>query len=375
VARRRGFVSLLLLTALACGDPDDSGLSVGSQAGGSNATTDEATTAASTSAGAPTTTGPGDTSTGGVIDDTGSEPGSTAGEADTTAGATVPDTGETTATAESGGCPEGQQGCPCGQNDACGPGLMCAGGVCVELGAVCGDGVVDGGEACDDGPDNADDAACKSDCTLQVCGDGSVGPGETCDDGNQQNGDGCENTCTASRPTGDACGQPGDGVWFQIDYENAFSVSNPDITYSNTPGWGAGEWAPQGMTEPDVVDLFNNISVEEDQIGTVAILGGSAAIRVYFGLAGLSYDYATACVEGRSYSVGSSVTFLVSNPKNDCGNTGMMANDWTVHATGVDVGDCFIGGDDFQAVQIEPMGGSDALSLKRLRVTLHGATY
>ena len=30
---------------------------------------------------------------------------------------------------------------------------------------------------------NADDAACKSDCTLQICGDGFVGPTEACDDG------------------------------------------------------------------------------------------------------------------------------------------------------------------------------------------------
>jgi cysteine-rich repeat protein len=48
---------------------------------------------------------------------------------------------------------------------------------------ACGDGVVDAGEECDDGPANADDAACKSDCTLQACGDGHVGPGEACDDG------------------------------------------------------------------------------------------------------------------------------------------------------------------------------------------------
>jgi hypothetical protein len=52
-----------------------------------------------------------------------------------------------------------------------------------------------------------------------------------------------------------------------------------------------------------------------------------------------------------------------------------MANDWSVHATGVDMDECFLSGDDFQAVQVQPTGGSGALSLKRLRVTLHNAAY
>ena len=68
--------------------------------------------------------------------------------------------------------------------------------------AMCGDGVMDAGEECDNGTDNADSAACKADCTLNVCGDGAMGPGEGCDDGNTQDGDGCSATC-ASESCGD----------------------------------------------------------------------------------------------------------------------------------------------------------------------------
>ena len=62
-------------------------------------------------------------------------------------------------------------------------------------GGVCGDGAVDPGEECDDGPNNGDDQGCKLDCTAQVCGDGALGPGEGCDDGNVQAGDGCDESC------------------------------------------------------------------------------------------------------------------------------------------------------------------------------------
>jgi cysteine-rich repeat protein len=60
---------------------------------------------------------------------------------------------------------------------------------------LCGNGVLDPGEACDDGNlDNSD--ACLNDCTQAVCGDGFVQLGvEECDDGNQQDDDGCTNAC------------------------------------------------------------------------------------------------------------------------------------------------------------------------------------
>lgn len=66
---------------------------------------------------------------------------------------------------------------------------------------VCGNGIVQEGEACDDGPSNSDTTAdaCRTDCTEPVCGDSTTDPGhdESCDDGNSQDLDGCTAACRA----------------------------------------------------------------------------------------------------------------------------------------------------------------------------------
>jgi cysteine-rich repeat protein len=61
---------------------------------------------------------------------------------------------------------------------------------------VCGDGILEGSEVCDDG--NAIDGdGCESDCTVtEICGDGVVDPSEECDDGGTVPGDCCSATCT-----------------------------------------------------------------------------------------------------------------------------------------------------------------------------------
>lgn len=63
--------------------------------------------------------------------------------------------------------------------------------------AICGDGVIEGDEACDDGPSNHLGGACRPGCVLNVCGDGDLGPAEACDDG-VDNGpdDACSSSCT-----------------------------------------------------------------------------------------------------------------------------------------------------------------------------------
>jgi len=68
-----------------------------------------------------------------------------------------------------------------------------------ETEPVCGNGIVEEGEQCDDG--NTSDAdACHSDCSLcpgttPGCGNGVLEQGEECDDGNLLDGDGCSRTC------------------------------------------------------------------------------------------------------------------------------------------------------------------------------------
>ena len=70
----------------------------------------------------------------------------------------------------------------------------------------CGDGVADGGEACDDGtvtPCDGCDASCQPVAGL-TCGDGIVvaGCADQCDDGNAVVGDGCAPMCTLERVPG-----------------------------------------------------------------------------------------------------------------------------------------------------------------------------
>lgn len=66
--------------------------------------------------------------------------------------------------------------------------------------AICGNGVLEAGEECDDGVGNSDTDpdACRTDCTSPECGDGVVDSGEICDDGNFVSQDGCESDCTLS---------------------------------------------------------------------------------------------------------------------------------------------------------------------------------
>lgn len=105
--------------------------------------------------------------------------------------------------------------------------------------ASCGDGQLDPGEACDDGNDNGENAACTPVCTVNVCGDGFVLDGveacddagesaacnadctaaacgdakvnaaanEACDDGNDVAVDGCEATCQRTKLLGISAGE------------------------------------------------------------------------------------------------------------------------------------------------------------------------
>ena len=65
-----------------------------------------------------------------------------------------------------------------------------------------GDGILDGGESCDDGNrENGD--GCDANCTPTACGNGVVTAGEVCDDGNRSDADCCTAACAAA--LGRAC--------------------------------------------------------------------------------------------------------------------------------------------------------------------------
>jgi cysteine-rich repeat protein len=88
--------------------------------------------------------------------------------------------------------------------------------------AVCGDGVITGDEACDDGNgDNLD--GCLNDCTHASCGDGFVQAGiEDCEDGNEDDSDDCVD-CHQAR-----CG---DGVVYAGQEQCDAGPANSDNFY------------------------------------------------------------------------------------------------------------------------------------------------
>lgn len=61
---------------------------------------------------------------------------------------------------------------------------------------LCGNGVIDLGEECDDGNDSNNDR-CLNSCIINVCGDGFIREGkEECDDSNDDPHDHCKNDCS-----------------------------------------------------------------------------------------------------------------------------------------------------------------------------------
>jgi len=124
---------------------------------------------------------------------------------------------------------------------------------------TCGDGTLDDGEECDDGPEGS--ANCTADCTIihhgggAYCGDGSINQSsEQCDDGNTVSGDGCSSdcktegggtplciltgTCGGSTPTPELqvlgeSGTPDLSITKTIDREFA-NAGDTDIAYSVT---------------------------------------------------------------------------------------------------------------------------------------------
>jgi cysteine-rich repeat protein len=80
---------------------------------------------------------------------------------------------------------------------------------------VCGNGIVESGEVCDDGNTTSGDG-CSATCQLEsVCGNGAVESGEQCDDGNHNNTDACTNTCRIG-----VCGDGVAQIWEQCDDGN-----------------------------------------------------------------------------------------------------------------------------------------------------------
>lgn len=147
------------------------------------------------------------------------------------------------------GCSGADENATTGQPGVCGNGIKEAGEQCDDgnandadgctlecISSTCGDGEVQGenGEECDDG-DNVDDNACSNNCSSnsEYCGNNVVDTGEDCDDGNTVTDDECTNACTDPR-CGDGIVQAGESC------DDGNSELNDDCPPDCMGGGGAG---------------------------------------------------------------------------------------------------------------------------------------
>ncbi len=166
--------------------------------------------------------------------------------------------------------------------------LDCAGG-------TCGDGVLNVGEACDDG-NSAGCDGCSATCTIEECGNGTVECGEECDDGNTASGDGCSASC-------------------QLEAANC------------VPDWylGCGDsnsWSNDGSGSTDAIDSYTCTSWDESgpeytywfyafETGEVTV--SLSNLNADLDMLVLEDDGASGCAAGACVGVGSSsVTFTAT---------------------------------------------------------------
>ncbi|MCH9686988.1 MAG: hypothetical protein K0V04_36470, partial [Deltaproteobacteria bacterium] len=152
---------------------------------------------------------------------------------------------------------------------------LCANGalnLCPALcGIVCGDGMVAGGEQCDDGGESA---ACDADCTFASCGDLTVNAaaGEQCDDGGQSAA--CDADCTlatcgdglVNAAAGEACDDGGESATCDAD---CTAVTCGDGEANTTAGEACDDGGESATCDPDCTaamcgDLFVNATAGEN---------------------------------------------------------------------------------------------------------------
>lgn len=118
---------------------------------------------------------------------------------------------------------------------------------------VCGNGVEEPGEFCDDGNQNNGDE-CTNTCQIASCGDGFIKAGaEACDDGNTHDFDQCSSTCTIPPACLDGIDNDGDGF---TDYPDDMGCDTHHDTHEeepSLPGTSTGKIVIQLKTVPETI--------------------------------------------------------------------------------------------------------------------------
>ncbi len=182
--------------------------------------------------------------------------------------------------------------------------------VCTFPTAFCGDGMVNGCEACDDGNTVSSDG-CLAICAVEpgytcmgsapsvcspTCGDNLQVGGEQCDDGNTTPGDGCSATCQLEAVvTGnDACAD-------RVDIFNGQTLFNSSGATADGPMADCG--SPTG-------DVWFNYDATCTGPVTISASGYVMVLIVYDGcVCPQDFENQLACDEADNAAAGASVTF------------------------------------------------------------------
>lgn len=122
---------------------------------------------------------------------------------------------------------------------------------------VCGNGVVERGEACDDA-NRLDGDGCSADCASdETCGNLIIDLGEVCDDGGRVDGDGCSADCASDEACGNGVVDVGEvcdatapqgGEGCSADCKSLLACGNgvvdPDEDCDGGPGGGTPTCTP-----------------------------------------------------------------------------------------------------------------------------------
>jgi cysteine-rich repeat protein len=163
--------------------------------------------------------------------------------------------------------------------------------------SVCGNLVVEGDEACDDGLENNDDKAdaCRMDCTLPTCGDGVADTGEDCDDGNLVDSDACTSACTSG--PGFAKPAPGQVIFTELMI-NPFKVADPTGEWIEIRNLTATPFDLSGCTLHDAGSDVVQLEGENLHLaaGATLVFGFETAPQLNGG-AGVDYGYKTLLLD------------------------------------------------------------------------------
>ena len=174
--------------------------------------------------------------------------------------------------------------------------------------SLCGNGVLDPGEGCDNGAANSDTEAdaCRSECVLPFCGDGVQDSGEACDDANAWGGDGCLPTCDVELGPFEV--EPNDQFALATPLPEAGQIAGATTAFDRDcyaitvpeNGWLEAQLLPDadGMCEHLAILDLVDASDEEWTVGAVDDATGCAVMGFQEGARYLpAGDYAV-CLEG-----------------------------------------------------------------------------